>query len=506
VFLAVHGRGILFFSRSAWSEGAMAGIGIGRTEIEDEAPRLRVEVRFPGIEEPSGRTGPRPGQVVDAEDEVIESPGAIERSHELFLAFAATEDITLRGPAAVLARIMPRTKASPAPSAETARMAQALKASLPGLLLEDGGVTGVRENPGSPWLSSAAGLGVSLGLRKLFPDDEELCETALRLADFSLKGQVASGFFYEGFHVETRQWRGVRGHAGRLLLSLGQSARIAELLLLLAEDMAGHGLPHEKYWLAGLRFVEFFLDEKARLSMPGSLHAPADRAPAQDKPGALGGLELFFPMARVLERTGKDRYRKALDLLVRRFSSIEWDHFRPPSSRGGRSADAAGALLAARLFLEMRAAGYHPSEPTASSAAAAKSRAAESVRAIASLLVPWVRLHPAQDGAGAFPGCLVDSFSCQRVLFAGNETALLLLELRALAAEAPLKALLRDLARLCVESAKSAPPGLSFLQHTRWDADGKPEEGRGRRGPIDARRLAGEILAGITLSERFPRF
>ncbi len=415
-----------------------------------------------------------------------------------------TADITLRGPAAVLARIRPRAKAAPAPSVDTARMAQALQAALPGLLLEEGGICGIREHPGSPWLSSAAGLGVSLGLRRLFPADEQLGETALRLADFSLKGQVASGFFYEGFHAETRQWRGVRGQAGRLLLSLGQSARIAELLLLLAEDLAGRGLPHEKYWLAGLRFVEFFLDEKARLSMPGSLHAPADRAPAHDEPGALGGLELFFPMARVLERTGKDRYRKALDMLVRRFSTIDWDHFRPPSSRSGRSADAAGALLAARLFLEMRAAGYHPSEPTASSAAAAKARAAESVRRIASILVPWVRVHPSQDGASALPGCLVDSFSCQRALFAGNETALLLLELRALAAEVPLKALLRDLARLCVESAKSAPLGSSFLQHTRWDENGKPEEGRGRRGPIDARRLAGEILAGIALSESFP--
>lgn len=510
VFFAADGQGMLLFSRTSWSEGSAAAVGIGRTEFEDEPSRLRVEVRFPGIEEPSGRTGPRPEHVLPAQDQTIESPGAIERSHDLFMTFSAANAIMLDGPAAAVDRIVPRqpkkAKAAPSSSVDTDHLAQALSAALPALLLEDGGIAGIREHPGSPWLSSMAGLGISLGLRKLFPGNEALLETALRLADFSLKGQVPSGFFYEVFHAESRQWRGVRGQSGSVLLSLGQSARIAELLLLLAQDLADHDLPNEKYYLAGLRFVEFFLDEKARLSMPGSLHGPADRRPARDEPGALGGLELFFPMARVLEKTGKDRYRKALDMLVRRFSAIPWDPFGPPSSRSGRSADAAGSLLAARLFLEMRASGYRPSEPTTSSAAAARARAAESVRLIASLLLPWIRIHPAEDGEGALPGCLVDSFTCQRALCAGNETALLLLRLRAIAADEPLKKLLRDLARLCVEAARSAPPGLAFVQHTRWDANGKPEEGRGRRGPLDARRLASEVLAGVALSEQFPRF
>ena len=74
-----------------------------------------------------------------------------------------------------------------------------------------------------------------------------------------------------------------------------------------------------------------------------------------------------------------------------------------------------------------------------------------------------------------------------------------------MATEAPLKAFLRDLARLCLESAAAAPIGSSFLQHTRWDAAGKPEEGRGKRGPIDSRRLASEVLAGLDLERAFPK-
>ncbi len=505
VYLSAGGKGTFLFSRSAWSEGSAAGIGIGRTEIEDEEPRLRVDLRFPGIEEPKGRIGPRPDQMVGSEEETIESPGTIERSHELFMTFSPTEVISLQGTAAAVGRLMPKISAAPTPSIDTARLAQALEASLPGHLLEDGGVAGIREHPGSPWLSSFAGAGLAVAMRRLFPADERLRELALRLADFSLKGQVAAGFFYESYYVQTCQWQGVRGRTGSPLLSLGQSARIAEMLLILAKDLAEAGLPYEKYYLAGLRFVEFFLDDKARLSMPGSLHGPADRDPLPQTPEALGGLELFLPMAMVLDKTGKDRYRKALDALVRRFSSIPWDVFQPPSSRDGRSPDAAGALLAVRLFLAMRSHGYHPAEPTSSSAAAARARAAESVRLFASLLVPWVRVHQPQDGAGALPGCLVDSFSCQRVVFSGHETALLLMRLRALSAEPPVKALLRDLARLCLEAARGAPIGSSFLQHTRWDAGGKPEEGRGKRGPIDGRRLASEILAAIDLAEEFPR-
>jgi hypothetical protein len=99
----------------------------------------------------------------------------------------------------------------------------------------------------------------------------------------------------------------------------------------------------------------------------------------------------------------------------------------------------------------------------------------------------------------------VDSFSCQRIIFRCLETALLLLRLRQISAEADVKALLRDLARLCLRAAGASPLGSSFAQHTRWDIDGKPGEGRGRRGPIDARRTATEVLAGLELAKEFPR-
>lgn len=509
LFLSMGRKGVLLFSRTASCEGSPAGIGISSTEIEDEPSRLRVEVRFPGREEPSSRIGPVPAHEEEAAEQLVESPGSLDRDHELFLTFAAREEIHVKGAEAVSKRLLPSREARAAGgSVDRGFLGGALQAALSTHLCQAPGVVGMRELPGSPWLSAGAGLGLAVAMRKLFPLDARLQELALRLADFSLKGQISSGFFYESFNLAAGKWRGVRGQADQTLLSVGQSSRIAELLLLLAEDLARDGLPHEKYFLAGLRFVEFFLDEKAKLSMPGSLHAPGQRTPVQGPAPCLGGLELFFPMARLYLKTGKDRFRKALDLLVKRFSAVQWDAFQPPGSREGRGPDAAGAILAARLFVGMRELGYKPAEPPVSGAGAARSRAAESVRLFSSLLLPWIRVHP-RAGNGLLEagcsGCLVDSFARQRIIFAGNESALLLLKLRELTPDSGLKSLLRGLARLCLEGAKKAPPGTAWFQHTRWDLEGKPDAARGRHGPVDSRRLSSEVLAGLQVAAEFPR-
>lgn len=518
LFLSLGRKGVLLFSPSAVCGDAPGSIGISRTDVEDEPSRLRMEMRFPGIEEPAGRIGPKPGDLLAAEDTVIESPGSLERTHELCLTFSSREEIAVRGGAAVLRRIA--SPETPAPvtleQVDTGALADALQEVLTRHLHQNGGVAGLKELADSPWISASAGLGCAVALRKLFPADASLGELALRLADFALKGQVPWGFFHESFHIPTGRWRGVRGQADAPVLSVGQSARIAELLIALSDNLAETGLPHEKYFLAGLRFVDFFLDGKGKLSPPGALHQPSSIAVSPDSPPRLAGLEVFFPVSRVFARTGHDRYKKALDVLVRRFSSLDWNLFEPPGSREGRGSDAAGALLAARLYVEMRALGYKPVEPPVSSAAAARARAADSVRLFASLLVPWIRVHdrpPAGRQELPRSGCLLDSFARQRLLCAGHETALLLLQLEALTSSEPEKNLLSSLAQDCLASARCAPIGTAYIQHTRWDAAGLvagsrgkrgPSDKRGsagKRGPVDSRRVATEVLAGLQLAE-----
>jgi hypothetical protein len=93
-------------------------------------------------------------------------------------------------------------------------------------------------------------------------------------------------------------------------------------------------------------------------------------------------------------------------------------------------------------------------------------------------------------------GALTDSFVRQRLLFAGNETSYLLSQLASIAKPAQLRALLTSLARLCYTAGSGAPPGTAYFQHTQWDLEGM-ENGVGKAGPVDSRRLANEILFGL---------
>ena len=81
----------------------------------------------------------------------------------------------------------------------------------------------------------------------------------------------------------------------------------------------------------------------------------------------------------------------------------------------------------------------------------------------------------------------------------------MLLRLGELTPEKPVSSLLKNLARLCRDSARLAPLGTSFFQHTHWDEKGKPAEGSGKRGPVDARRGARELLAGLGIAKEFPK-
>jgi hypothetical protein len=487
------------FSRSSRSQEDAGSIGVSRVERDEESPRLRVEVRFPGVEEPTQRTGPRPDHHSDLGDPVIECAGTLTRSHELYLVFSARKDVLAAAPAAVVKRFSiaaRETRSRDAP--DLAGLSKAARQLLSTHLVEDGGVTALREAPGSPWLSSPAGLALAVSLRRLFPRDQGLGETALRLADFCLRGQLSSGLFYGNYHLDDNEWRGVKGRPGRTALSIPQSARIADLLLHLAEVLREQGLPFEKYFLAGQRFVDVFVDEKGKVAVPGDLWAPD--SPDQE----WVGWSILFPVVRVLDRLGKDRYKKALGVIAARFGAAQWDVFNPPSSRKGRDSDSAASRLAVRMFLELRSRGFHPGEQPGSGASA-KIKSAESVQLFSSLLLPWIRIHGGgAPGAGRSPGldgALVDSFVRQRLVFAGNETAYLLRRLAALAGPGDLKSLLARLAGLCRSSGSDFPPGTAFYQHTRWDPEGR-EAAIGKTGPVDSRRLSDEILFGVMGADR----
>ncbi len=508
----------LLWSEAPSAGGRAASIGAFSVPVEDGPAALRVQVRAPGTGLPVTRVGPRPAEVRESVEQVIDSTAGFEARHRLFVLFAPRGAAPVRGAGAVLARLQPRPQpadeeapGAPPPALARERLREALSACLSTHLVQAGGVAGLREVPGSPRLSPAAGAAAAVLARKLFPGDERLAELSLRLADFALKGQHPSGMFFTAFDQEAGRWQGVSGRPAGVLLSVADSARTADSLLALADELEAVGLPHQKYRLAGTRFVESFIDEKMRLRMPGGLQAPGAAQPAE--PG-LGGMALFLPLARVYARGRRDRHRKPLDDLARAFSAMAWDPFAPPAGRAGRDAESGDALLFCRLYVEMRRRGYRPVEATGGTAAVRKKRAAEAVQLFSALLVPWIRVRSAgplptaaarRGRAAHLPdgtGMLVDSFTRQRLVPACLETAWLLLSLRALAADPGLAGTLRRLALLCVQASAAVPLGTAWVRHTDWDEQGRPGPAV---GPVDSRRLVREAESGLRIMEGFPR-
>jgi hypothetical protein len=492
VFLFHDAGAALIHSLFPSPEGLEASIGVRRAAGEDGEEIVSVELASPPREEPNSMIGPRPGDTREEELREHASPGTLERTHCLRVVIGPREKIILDAtraacrnlglPPAPTGRAAAR-RSVPHPGAE--RTAPAVRDCLQTHLVQEGSVCGLREVPASGFLSSSAGAGMACLILLMFPEDGELVETALRLADFSLKGQHPTGFFYETFNSQKGAWQGVRGRKGTApLLSTSASARTAESLIELSSLLGDHGLPGEKYWLAGVRFVEFFLDARGRMSPPGALHIPGELAPRE---ASLSGFEILFPLARVLQRSGRDIHAKALDALGRDFGQTRWDGANPPSSREGREPDSLAALTCCRIAALLLGLGRRIGSP----------------ETWLSLLLPWVHINrPARELPVDPVGGLVDSFRRQRLLFAGAETAYALSALSAHCTDAAVRGTAAELARIALSFSSRAPLGTAFLQHTRWDLEGRlPEGAAARMGPVDARRLVREAGFLLRLAE-----
>lgn len=518
-FIGIGGRGTVAFAldETPYASGVtISPVGqddVPPAEREEGPVPLSLALTLPGTDGPGNASAAAAGS--------IESPGALDAAQTLRLVSAPVRRAWLRGASAVLAAIgggpgaarrAPEVKSPEKTVREAVR--RTVERCLATHLLEKGGVAGLRVEPSSPLLSASAGAGMAVLLLELFPSDPARTELALRLADFSLKGQHPSGLFYEAYHAGRGEWQGVPGRPDRPVIGIAASARIADRLLALADALGAAGLPGEKYRLAGTRFVEFFLDEQGRFQMPGALHLPGVRTPLE--PG-LAGFELCFPLARACAHTGRDRYRKALDAIAHSLAGLPWGTLWLPTSREGRDPDSAAALLCGRILVALHgpgpAAGRRSGSAPRPASGARAGRGPVDVGDAASVVLPWVYANPRPPVGGiAATGGIVDSFHRQHLVGAGAEAGYVLSGLAAIASEPWMRRTLEGFSRLCLGFADRLPLGTSHLAHV-----GPPPqaEGGGRRsrpgayrtggtrtapamGPIDARRLVAE--AGYRLA------
>ncbi len=510
--LGIGGRGTVGF---ALDEGPyMAGVGISPVGQDDVPPAEREEGPVPLS---LALTLPGTAKSEDASVGAfgsIESPGTLNAARTFRIVSAPMRRAWLRGASAVLAAIgggSGGTKKEPSArvTEETVREAvsRAVERCLGTHLFEKGGVAGLRFEPASPLLSASAGAGMAVLLRELFPSDPVRTELALRLADFSLKGQHPSGLFFETYHTGRGEWQGVPGRPDRPVIGIAASARIANRLLALADVLSDAGLPHAKYRLAGVRFVEFFLDDQGRFQLPGALHLPGVRAPFE--PG-LAGFELCFPLARTFARTGRDRYRKALDTLAHSLAELPWGTPWLPASREGRDPDSAAALLCGRILVALgglgSASGRRSGGTSRGRSGARAGRGPVDIGDAASAVLPWVYANPRPPVEGiTATGGVIDSFHRQRLVGAGAEAGFVLSGLASLASEPWMRRTLEGFSRLCVDFADRLPMGTAYLVHVQPPAASSGTRARDRRsrpspasGPVDARRLVAE--AGYRLA------
>jgi hypothetical protein len=502
VFLFSKAAGVLLYSSLPVDAGDAASIGISRVDGED-GPIVRAETRIPPLVKPAEAIGPKTEHVQSAEDAEIVTEGGLEQKRALSVVFASRESVIIAGMRSAFYRLCPgfkRTAVSALIKEEAWKTA--LRGCLETHLYAAGSVTGLRETAESPFLSISAGASLALVLRKVFPSNAGMAEISLRLADFCLKAQHPTGLFYETYDLRDGAWLGVPGKRSprggmRLfggvsargpLIPVDSSARTADLLLELSEILEQEKRPGRKYALAAERFVDFFFDENARLLMPGALHLPGERSPSEE---GLAGFELFFPLSRMARLTKKDRYGKALEAMRALFAGADWDVSRPPSSRAGRDPDSRAALTCGRIAAAMHVYG----------------RAGPDPRPYLSLLASWIRVNrPPRPETVDSMGGLADSHRRARLLFAGAETAYVLLRLGALVPDKATAELAGDLARLALGFSGRAPCGTAFLRHAHWSMDGKPDDNEADvLGPVDSRVLAREAEFAVRLKDEFSR-
>jgi hypothetical protein len=159
---------------------------------------------------------------------------------------------------------------------------------------------------------------MALILTRLYPDDPEQLETALRLADFSLKGQHPGGMFYDQYDLRRNCWVGLKTQPipdktqTVPELRIDEAAEVCIRLLDLAQRLQVLDQPYFAYTHGAARFVDLLFDDRGRATSYAAIIRPTPHQPVEDGIG----FSALVPSLRWLRRqTAKDRYQKALRAL-----------------------------------------------------------------------------------------------------------------------------------------------------------------------------------------------
>jgi len=474
-------RCVLAFADPPGSPAEPGGVS-GRRVVIDEEPLVRIEIRVPAeAAAPAGRT-PRP----PARGRAVALPGflVLRGNHEQALRFNVVSEgaskIFQRGLGAALERFDGKLHRREPLDREAVRglAEQAIRGCLDSHLVHRGGVHGLCILPRGAELSSPAGIGLANLLVECLPRDSGMIETALRLADFALKGQHPGGLFYDIFSTTGHSWLGPpkRGNDPPLI-RLSQAAEVATGLLRISETLQAHGRPADRYRLAAERMGQALLAGPEDLTAIGDTLLPDSLLAVGAGSGAHALVELFLRLGRL---TGRDPYKKAVAALASRLFS------EPPEGYAAALGDPAslcleGALLQARSAALLAESGHR----------------GKGLEEYLSRLLPWVCVNqrPLPHGLSMIGG-LASRLGEHRLVFRGFEFAYTALSLDRQLGDSPKPRIPDGLVPQLLGFTLQRPLG------TAWVA--AAEEPGPAEGPVDARILVRELEALLRLQEQFP--
>ena len=348
LFLLSKPNSVLVFSDPAASTEETGSIEIQRVQHDEAADFARMELRIPAGGE-SAEEETRKGR---QETQSFRSEGAFEYNLRLNVVTAPPDQIHRRGISAVLERNTSRGHTPPRPlaSGTLEGVRDQIEQCLKMFLLNRESLCGLLETKGSNRICSLAGCTVALLQLQVLAEDRDAVELAMRLADFSLKGQHPRGLFYPYYWRDRQTWLPPEP---TIAVSVHQSAAIALMLIRIARVLGSKDLPASAYLHAASHMADSILqvnqdpEDLADLLYPDSLLSAGAAGPGRCAPRLI---ELFLELYDI---TGKDRYRKVLRSITSSFFS---QNPQTPLLRGSVELDA--ILSETQAAVALHSSGY----------------------------------------------------------------------------------------------------------------------------------------------------
>jgi len=480
LYLFSDPESFLIFSDPPRTEEEAGSVALKHMDIEEES-YLRIEVLIPGAA-PLDNNPAKRSRRAEFSQACFQSEGNFDYSLRLNAVTGNPTEIYKRVVPEVLKRFekkLHRPRSMPGKNFKD-YIEQQIQDCLQMFLIAENSTCGLQKNKRSKRVCALAGCSLAYLIRRYLPEDKDLCETALRLADFALKGQHPKGLFYPTYYLDRRSWLdGDPRPENPPALPLARSAEIASRLIELSEQRRGEAEPAARYIHAVTRMADALLAEGQAIEDLGDLVVPDSFSSSGQGITSAALIELFLKLHRL---TGKDVYKKAVVALKNRYFK-EAPSTLPLLGWQEGVTEVEPALSLAHAAIHLAEAGY----------------VVKGMDRYFAALLPWVHLnHPGSDRKINPVGGTHLSLKENKLFFRGFELSYVLLMLNGNLKQGEpmqnLDLLISQLFGFCMQ----APPGTSCYTPDRAAASDL--------GAVQSHTWVRELYYLSKLHEAFPGY